>query len=78
MKGWSGPTAPGTMASWHRCRRTSSRRPETGRAIPLLFSLTRFSEMLPGPECWLEQDGERYTSELRCTAVDLTNRKSPA
>jgi hypothetical protein len=33
------------------------------------------SEMLPGPEdCWLELDGERYTSELRITAVDLTRR----
>jgi hypothetical protein len=33
------------------------------------------SEMLPRPEdCWLELDGERYTSELRLAAVDLTRR----
>jgi hypothetical protein len=33
------------------------------------------SEMLPLPEdCWLELDGERYTSELRISAVDLTRR----
>ena len=25
-------------------------------------------------DCWLELDGERYTSELRITAVDLTRR----
>ena len=33
----------------------------------------RFTEMLPGPEdCWLaDQDGQRYTSELRLVAVDL-------
>lgn len=35
----------------------------------------RFTEMLPGPEdCWLEQDGARYTSELRLVAVDRTRR----
>jgi hypothetical protein len=33
------------------------------------------SEMLPQPEdCWLELDDERYTSELRIAAVDLTRR----
>lgn len=33
------------------------------------------SEMLPGPDqCWLELDGERYTSELRVAAVDRTRR----
>ncbi|HEU5066431.1 MAG TPA: lantibiotic dehydratase [Gaiellaceae bacterium] len=33
------------------------------------------SEMLPRPEdCWLELEGERYTSELRIAAVDLTRR----
>jgi Lantibiotic dehydratase, N terminus len=33
----------------------------------------RFTEMLPGPDdCWLaDQDGRRYTSELRLVAVDL-------
>jgi Lantibiotic dehydratase, N terminus len=37
--------------------------------------LVTVSEMLPGPEdCWLELDGERYTSELRLVAVDLTRR----
>jgi hypothetical protein len=37
--------------------------------------LVAVSEMLPGPEdCWLELDGERYTSELRISAVDLTRR----
>ena len=32
----------------------------------------RFSEMLPGPDaCWLtDDDGRRYTSELRLVAVD--------
>jgi hypothetical protein len=35
----------------------------------------RFAEMLPGPdECWLEHDGNRYTSELRLVTVDLTRR----
>jgi hypothetical protein len=35
----------------------------------------RFTEMLPGPdECWLEHEGERYTSELRLVAVDLSRR----
>jgi hypothetical protein len=35
----------------------------------------RFSEMLPGPEhLWLtDAQGNRYTSELRLTAVDLTH-----
>jgi len=35
----------------------------------------RFTEMLPGPEdCWLAgEDGQRYTSELRLVAVDLTH-----
>jgi hypothetical protein len=33
------------------------------------------SEMLPAPEtCWLDLDGERYTSELRIAAVDLSRR----
>jgi hypothetical protein len=37
--------------------------------------LVAVSEMLPRPEeCWLELDGERYTSELRLVAVDLTRR----
>jgi Lantibiotic dehydratase, N terminus len=37
--------------------------------------LVAVSEMLPRPEdCWLELDGERYTSELRMAAVDLTRR----
>ena len=35
----------------------------------------RFSEMLPEPDqCWLEQNGARYTSELRIVAVDRTRR----
>jgi hypothetical protein len=35
----------------------------------------RFTEMLPSPEqCWLEQGGHRYTSELRLVAVDRTRR----
>lgn len=37
--------------------------------------LVAVSEMLPQPEdCWLELEGERYTSELRMTAVDLIRR----
>jgi hypothetical protein len=38
----------------------------------------RFTEMLPGPDdCWLaDQDGRRYTSELRLVAVDLRRRAS--
>src|SRR5512133_1889663 len=37
--------------------------------------LVAVSEMLPRPEdCWLELNGERYTSELRIAAVDLTRR----
>jgi Lantibiotic dehydratase, N terminus len=37
--------------------------------------LVAVSEMLPRPEdCWLELEGERYTSELRIAAVDLTRR----
>jgi hypothetical protein len=37
--------------------------------------LVAVSEMLPEPEgCWLELEGERYTSELRLAAVDLTRR----
>jgi hypothetical protein len=37
--------------------------------------LVAVSEMLPRPEdCWLELDGEYYTSELRMAAVDLTRR----
>jgi hypothetical protein len=37
--------------------------------------LVAVSEMLPQPQhCWLELDGERYTSELRIAAVDLTRR----
>lgn len=39
----------------------------------------RFSEMLPGPDqCWLEQDGKRYTCELRLVAVDETRRGAGA
>ena len=39
----------------------------------------RFTEMLPAPEdCWLNQDGARYTSELRIVAVDLTCRGAGA
>jgi hypothetical protein len=36
----------------------------------------RFTEMLPAPDdCWLaDQDGRRYTSELRLIAVDLDRR----
>jgi hypothetical protein len=36
----------------------------------------RFTEMLPEPgDCWLtDQDGRRYTSELRIVAVDLRRR----
>jgi hypothetical protein len=37
--------------------------------------LIAVSEMLPRPEdCWLDLDGERYTSELRIAAVNLTRR----
>jgi hypothetical protein len=37
--------------------------------------LVAVSEMLPRPEdCWLELEGDRYTSELRIAAVDLTRR----
>jgi hypothetical protein len=38
----------------------------------------RFTEMLPGPDdCWLaDEDGQRYTSELRLVAVDLERRAS--
>jgi hypothetical protein len=37
--------------------------------------LVAVSEMLPRPEdCWLDLEGERYTSELRIAAVDLTRR----
>jgi hypothetical protein len=37
--------------------------------------LVAVSEMLPAPEdCWLELEGERYTSELRIAAVGLTRR----
>jgi hypothetical protein len=40
-----------------------------------LDELVAVSEMLPRPEdCWLELDRERYTSELRLAAVDLTRR----
>jgi hypothetical protein len=35
----------------------------------------RFSEMLPEPDqCWLEQNGYRYTCELRIVAVDRSRR----
>jgi hypothetical protein len=46
-------------------RRAAAGRPGETMAI---------SEMLPGPDqCWLEDtDGNRYTSELRLVAVDLT------
>ncbi len=38
--------------------------------------LVGVSEMLPGPDdCWLDLGGERYTSELRIAAVDLTRRR---
>jgi lantibiotic biosynthesis dehydratase-like protein len=38
-------------------------------------ALATFSEMLPGPDqCWLEQDGDRYTSELRLVFVDRDRR----
>jgi hypothetical protein len=38
----------------------------------------RFTEMLPGPDgSWLaDEDGQRYTSELRLVAVDLERRAS--
>jgi hypothetical protein len=38
----------------------------------------RFTEMLPGPEdCWLtDEDGQRFTSELRLVAVDLARLRS--
>jgi len=38
----------------------------------------RFTEMLPAPhDCWLaDQNGRRYTSELRLVAVDLDRRTS--
>jgi hypothetical protein len=38
----------------------------------------RFTEMLPGPDdCWLaDQNGQRYTSELRLVAVDLGRKAS--
>jgi hypothetical protein len=38
----------------------------------------RLTEMPPGPDdCWLaDQDGRRYTSELRLVAVDLARRAS--
>jgi hypothetical protein len=38
----------------------------------------RFTEMLPAPDdCWLtDQNGRRYTSELRLVAVDLDRRAS--
>jgi len=50
------------------CRQVR-RRAETPEQIVAI------SEMLPLPEdCWLELDGERYTSELRIAAVDLTRR----
>jgi hypothetical protein len=40
----------------------------------------RFAEMLPAAEdCWLaDEDGRRYTSELRLVAVDLARRPSRA
>lgn len=39
---------------------------------------SRSPPKLPGPEeCWLlDADGNRYTTELRLTAVDLTRRPS--
>jgi hypothetical protein len=42
-------------------------------AADFLGQPVRFTEMLPGPDdCWLtEEDGQRYTSELRLVAVDL-------
>src|SRR6516165_7427487 len=38
----------------------------------------RFTEMLPAPgDCWLaDQDGRRYTSEMRLVAVDLGRKAS--
>ena len=45
------------------------------RRVDSAEQLVSVSEMLPRPEdCWLELDGERYTSELRIAAVDLTRR----
>ena len=45
------------------------------RRVDSVDELVGVSEMLPGPDdCWLELDGERYTSELRIAAVDLTRR----
>jgi hypothetical protein len=45
------------------------------RRADRLDQLVAVSEMLPRPEdCWLELDGERYTSELRIAAVDRTRR----
>jgi hypothetical protein len=38
-------------------------------------ALVALSEMLPAPgTCWLELDGEHYTSELRLVAVDRSRR----
>jgi hypothetical protein len=40
-----------------------------------LDATARFTEMLPEPDqCWLEHQGDRYTSELRLVAVDRTCR----
>ena len=55
-------------------RRTLARAVELDRS-----SLASFSEMLPGPDqCWLEQGGHRYTSELRLVFVDRTRRGAGA
>ena len=51
------------------CRQIRRRLPDAAD------QLVNVSEMLPGPEeCWLELNGNRYTSELRLAAVDLTRR----
>jgi len=50
------------------CRQIRRRADSAGELVAV-------SEMLPRPEdCWLEIEGERYTSELRIAAVDLTRR----
>lgn len=38
-------------------------------------AVVRFSEMLPGPEgCWLEHNGDHFTSEIRFVGVDRSRR----
>jgi hypothetical protein len=37
--------------------------------------MVRFSEVLPGPDgCWLEHNGDRFTSEMRFVGVDRSRR----